>query len=336
MAWPVRPSSLLWGLLLALGGVALTLRLRTPSHPALTWITISLVVLLALRLVALIGDWRRGRVSGLRILLPAVLLVEGLGLIQDPGSAVAPNLALQLRMGTALALEGLLLFLAVRAVREARSLPGTWPEDRIATAFEAFVPPRAARLMALELVMLGSAFRFLLGGFREAAPAGFSHHREAALRAILPAVPLMIPGDFLLMRALSTGLPPWLRWTLHGSTVYAVLWLVGLYATLKARPHQLRNDQLELHLGLMKSAKVPASQILSASPLPEFEDDWARHAYMKGVAKLVAKGNAVLELKLSKPIRVMGLLGPGRPTQRLAVSVDDPSAFLAALGQSCA
>jgi len=332
MARLTRPSSLLWGLFFALGGVALALRLRAPGHPALTWITTSLLALLAMRVVALIHDWRLGRVPGTRVLLPAVLLVEGLGLIHGPAS----NLALQLRMGTALALEILLLFLAVRAVRGARSLPGTWPEDRIPAAFGAFVPPRAPRRLALGLVMLGSAVRFLFGGFREAAPAGFTHHREAALRAILPAVPLMIPGDFLLMKAISTGLAPWLRWLLHGSTAYALLWLVGLYATLKARPHQIREGCVQLHLGLLKACSFPVGLVASAGPLPEFEDDWARQAYMKGMPKLVAKGNAVLELKLSEPIRVTGLLGPGRPTQRLAVSVDDPSAFLAALGPSCA
>ncbi len=332
MASRFRPSSLLWGLVLALGGVALVLRLWAPRHVALTWITFSLLMLLAMRLVALLHDWRLGQIPGTRILLPALILTEGLGLVLTQAS---PR-ALQLRLGTALILELLLLILAVRAWRTARTLPGTWPEDRIAGAFEAFVPPRVARLMALELVMLGSAVRFLLGGFREAAPTGFSHHREAALRAILPAVPLMIPGDFLLMKAISTGLAPWLRWTLHGSTVYAVLWLVGLYATLKARPHQLREGCVELHLGLMKACSFPVGLVASVAPLPEFEDDWARHAYMKGVAKLVAKGNAVLELRLSEPIRVTGLLGPGRPTQRLAVSVDDPAAFLAALARPCA
>jgi hypothetical protein len=332
MARPLRPSALFWGAFLAAGAAALVLRLRAPGHPALPWLTATLLILLALRVAMLIHNWRRGRVPGTRVLLPAVILAEGLGLVLTGAS----RLTLQLRLGTALVLEVLLLILAVRAWRSARTRSGTWPEDRIAAAFEAFVPPRAARLMALELVMLGSAVRFLFGGFREAAPEGFTHHREAALRAILPAVPLMIPGDFLLMKAVSSGWVPWLRWTLHGSTVYAVLWLVGLYATLKARPHRIHDGRLELHLGLVKSATVPVDHILSASALPEFDDDWARHAYMKGVPRLVAKGNAVLELKLSEPVRVTGLLGPGAPTQRLAVSVDDPAAFLAALGQSCA
>jgi hypothetical protein len=327
----LRPSSLLWGLFFALGGTALILRLRAPTHRALPLLAAALLVLLALRVATLLRNWLRERIPGTRLLLPAVILAEGLGLVLTRAS----HLALQLRLGTALALEVLLLVLAVRALRSARNLPGAWPEDRIATAFEAFVPPQAARLMAMELVMLGSAIRFLFGGYRAAAPAGFSHHREAALRAILPAIPLMIPGDFLLVHALFKGLAPWLRWTLHGSTVYAVLWLVGFYATLKARPHQVQEGWVDLHLGLLKSVTFPMSHILSISPLPEFDDDWARHAHMKGMQKLVAKGNTIFELMLSEPVRVLGLLGPGRPTNRIAVSVDDPAAFLAALKQPC-
>ena len=332
MTLRIRPSTLLWGLFVALGGAVLVLRLRQPGHPALPGLTIALLLLLALRLAAMMRDWRAGRLPATRLLLPVVLLMEGLGLAMVGASPAATTV----RFATAAGLEVLLLVLAVRTLRQTRALPGHWPEDRIATAFAAFVSPRAARLMALELVMLGSALHFLVGGYRQEAPEGFSHHREAALRAILPALPLMIPGDFLLTNTLLKGMAPWLRWLLHGSSVYGVLWLVGYYATLKARPHQLRDSRLELNLGLLKSVTLPAGQVLAASPLPAFEDDWARHAHMKGVEKLVAKGNTMLELKLATPVQVMGLLGPGRPTDRLAVSVDDPSAFLAALGRPCA
>lgn len=328
----LRPSALLWGLFLALGGVAVALRLKVPGHPTLPWLTDGLLALLALRIATMAWDWRTGRLPGTRILVPALILVEGLAL----AFSGVPTLTFRLRLGTALGLEVLLLVLAVRAWRKARSLPGEWPEDRIAAAFEAFVPPRAARLMALELVTLGSALRFLGGGFRDAVPTGFSHHRESGLHAVLPALPLLIPGDFLLMKVLFSGLAPWLRWVLHGSTVYAVLWLFGFYAILKARPHQIQDGQVRLHQGLVKSVAFPARWIRSAAPLPEFDDDWARHAHLKGMQRLVARGAPVLELKLSEPVQVLGLLGPGRPVDRLAVSLDDPAAFLAALDQPCA
>lgn len=327
MASAFRPASLLWGLILALGGAALALRLRAPNHGILPWLTGALLILLGLRVAGLCLDWRRRRLPGTRVLLPALILAEGLGMALSS----APHRILQARLGTALLLEALLLALAARAWRSARTLPGAWPEDRVSLAFEAFVPSRAARLMALELVLLGSALRFLCGGFRDPAPPGFSHHREAALGGFLPALPLLIPGDILLIHALFPHLAPWLRWTLHGSTVYAVLWLFGLYATLKARPHQLRDGQLHLRQGLLKSVAFPADWIQTAAPLPEFDSDWARMAHTRGVPRLAAPGAPLLELSLREPVRVRGLLGLGRPATRLMVSVDDPAAFRAAL-----
>jgi len=328
MARPLRPSALLWGAFFAAGAAALVLRLRAPSHPALPWLTAALLILLALRVLALVADWRRGRVPGTRILLPAILLAEGWGLMLATPS---PSLV-WLRPATALALELLLLVLAARAILAARRAPGGWPEDRIAAAFEAFVPPRAARLMALELVMLGGAFRFLLGGFRQPAPAGHSLHRESALGSFLPALPLLIPGDVLLMKALFSGLTPWLRWSLHLSTVYAVLWLFGLYAALKRRPHQVTAETVELNLGAARSLRFRRDQLRAAAPLPDFDDDWARRRHMQGVHQLITPGPSVLELHLTEPLPATGFLGPTTPRDRVAVSVDDPAAFLAALG----
>jgi hypothetical protein len=333
MARQIRPSSLLWGLFAVLGGTALGLRLARPGNWALPWITAALLGLLALRVAALTREWRLGRIPPTRILLPALILVEGLGL---PLASV-PHQVLRLRLGTALALEVLLLLLAARVWRTSRDLEPRWPEDRIAAAFEAFVPHRAARLMALELVILGSAFRFLLGGFRDPSPPGFSLHRETFLRAMLPVLPLLIPTDLFLLHALFPRMAPGLRWFLHLSTLYAVLWMIGLYATLKRRPHQVDEALVSLHMGLLGSMSFPRNLLVSAAPLPEFDDDWARREHLRGMCKLTRTGAPVVELRLAEAVPFTGLLGAGaRWCDRVAVSVDDPSAFIAALAKPCA
>jgi hypothetical protein len=329
----LRPSSLLWALLLVLGGTALVLRIRAPAHRALPLLAAALLVLLALRVATLVRDWLRERIPGTRILLPAVILAEGFGLLLTRTS----HLAFQLRLGTALALELLLLVLALRAWRNARRLPGAWPEDRVAAAFEAFVPARAARLMALELVLLGSALRFLGGGFREAAPAGFSLHRETFLRAFLPVLPLLLPADLFLVHALFPRMAPWLRWCLHFATIYSVLWMVGLYATLRQRPHTVDATSVSLHMGLLGSLRLRRDQILWAAPLPQFDDDWARREHLQGMHKLLRTGAPAVELRLTARVACLGPLGPSAlHSDRVAVSVDEPAAFLAALGRPCA
>ena len=191
--------------------------------------------------------------------------------------------------------------------------------------------------MALELVMLGSAIQFLAGGFRKPAPPGFSLHQETFLRAFLPVLPLLIPADLFLLHVLFPHMAPWLRWFLDFSTVYSVLWMVGLYATLKQRPHQVDESSVSLHMGLLGSLQVRRDLVLLATPLPEFEDDWAKRQYMKGMHRLLRTGAPAVELRLAETVTSTGLLGPSsRKLDRVAVSVDNPSAFIAALGHPCA
>ena len=137
MTFHLRPSSLLWATFLALGATALALRIRHPEHGALPLLTAALLVLLALRLISMLLDWRAGRLSLTRLLLPAVLLAEGLGLAMTGASEAATTL----RFATAAGLEVLLLVLAMRVLTQSKAQPGLWPEDRIAAAFSAFVHP---------------------------------------------------------------------------------------------------------------------------------------------------------------------------------------------------
>lgn len=325
----VRPASLLWLAFVGLGFAVLILRLRAPGHPALPGLTLTLLGLLALRIGAMTLAWRRGELPGTRLLLPGILLVEGLGLTLAGRAAAATSL----KMGTAVALEVLFIVLALRALRQARAHPHAWPEETLAEAFSAFVPPRAARMIALEAVVLGSSFRFLFGGFRQPPPPGFSHHLESTLRAILPALPLMIPGDLLLVHTLMGRFPAWARGLVHGLDLYALAWLLGFYATLKARPHQVSAAGVDLHMGILGGLSFARSNLKSAVRLQEFEDRAALRAFARGAHRLVRPGTPLVELQLHEPVSALGLLGmPGPALPRVIVSVDDPQAFVAALG----
>ncbi len=325
----VRPASLLWLAIVGLGLAVLILRLRVPGHPALPGLTLALLGLLALRIVAMALAWRRSELPGTRLLLPGILLVEGLGLTLAGREMAATSL----KMATAAALEILFIVLAARALRQARARPHAWPEETLTEAFLAFVPPKAARMIALEAVVLGSSFRFLFGGFRKPTPPGFSHHLESTLRAILPALPLMIPGDLLLVHTLMGRFPSWTRGLVHFLDLYALAWLLGLYATLKARPHQVNSERVDLHMGILGGLSFERSSLKSALRLQEFEDRAALRAFARGAHRLVRPGTPLVELQFHEPVSAVGLLGtPGPALSRVIVSVDDPHGFIAALG----
>lgn len=261
-----------------------------------------------------------------RLLLPGIILLEGVGLWWR-GSAVL----WQVRLGTAVVLELAFVVVAIRELR--RTAAGAEPlEARIARALGAVLPPRAARLVAFELVIVGSALRFVIGGWRREVPAGFTYHRESTLRLLLPILPLLGIGDILLLElVLLPHAATWLRVVVHGLAIYGLIWLVGLYASLRARPHQLADGRLTLHRGILGRLDVPVAQIASIDELPSFADDWKKRAYCKGAIRIDVAGPTILELRLRTAARPIGVLGDGATSTRVLVTVDEPASFTAAI-----
>lgn len=317
---------------LAVALAAAFLRWRSPGlawrgQPLHLWLGGLLLALLALRLLAMGWAWGRGRIPGTRLLLPTVLLVEGLGLALQP----SPRWQLA-RTVTAGVLEIALLALALRAWLRRPKETGGLPEEALIPAFQAFLPPGLARMSALELVLAGGALRFLLGGWRRPDPEGFSYARKAGLGAMLPILPLLAIGDVVLLEVLTRNSSPWLRFTLHAAGLYGLLWITGLWASMRARPHTVRDGLATFHHGLLGSLAVPLENIEGLEPMPAFKDDWAKLAFLRGVIQLQTPGPAQLLVKLKESAAPMGLLGPGKAREQVLIAVDEPEALRAALG----
>jgi len=298
------------------------------GHPA--WLTAlaATLVALALRLVTMIGDARRGALPWPRLLLPAIFWLEGAGLWWGNGAPIWQAI----RLATAVALETTFVVIAIRQLRRAgvRDEP---PEDRLARPLTQLVPPGAARLIAFELVIVGSALRFLVGGWRRPDPPGFTYHRDSGLRMLLLMLPLIGIADVVLLEVVI--LPHaalWLRIVVHALAAYGLIWMIGLYASLRARPHRVATGHAMLHRGLLGHLALPLDQIAEVGELPTFRDDWQARAYRKRAINVGVRGPAIVNLRLHAPLRAIGLFGPGAASDRVLVAVDDPAGFIAALG----
>lgn len=162
--------------------------------------------------------------------------------------------------------------------------------------------------------------------------ASFTYHRESGLRSLLPLLPLLAIGDVLLLElVILPHAATWLRLLVHALALSGVLWLLGVYASLRARPHQLVDGRLTLHRGTQRRLTVPVELIASIAKLPDFPDDWAKRAYCKGAIRLDVPGPAILELQLREVVRPIGVLGEGAASTRVLVAVDDPASFIAAI-----
>jgi hypothetical protein len=299
-----------WIYALTLVAVATTVTLRVLGNEAWHSVLVVTLALLGAHVLGMVRDVARGNLPWTRLLLPSIVWIEAVGL---SGEAMW-----QVRLGTAVVLELAFVVVAIRALRS-RPHGTESSEARIARALGALVPPAIAKLAAIEMVIVGSAIRFLVGGWRHPAPAGFTYHRESGLRTMLPILPLLGVGDVLLLELVV--LPHatlWVRIVVHAVAAYGLIWLIGLYASFRARPHRLVDARLELHRGILRGLTVDVAQIASIAPLPSFADDWKKRAYTKGAVRLDIAGATVLEMRL-------------HDGTRLLVGVDDPAAFVAAV-----
>ena len=298
------------------------------ARPA--WLTALgvLLALLAIRLAALAAAVRRGELRWSRLLIPAIFLVEGLGLWWGEGGAAWQSA----RLATAIVLELAVIVLAIHHLRRA---PHTdeLPEDRLARPLGYLLPPRVARLIALELTVLGLALRHLFGGWRRPSPSGFTYHGDATLRLLLLMLPLFATADVVLIEVvILPHVALWLKIVIHFLAVYSVLWLIGLWASFRARPHQVHDGRATLHRGFLRHIVVPLDQIASISPMPTFSDDWKLRAYRKHAIRIDVAGATTLDIRLRTPLCSIGVLGPDPARDHLLVSVDDADAFIPALG----
>jgi hypothetical protein len=285
--------------------------LRACGNEAWRLALVIALVLFGARVLGMAWDATRGNLPWTRLLLPSIVWIEA--------AAVSSDAVWQVRLGTVFFLEIALVVVAIRALR---SRGGEATETRLARAFDGVVPPVLARLAAIELVIVGSALRFVLGGWRRPVPAGFSYHRESGLRTLLPILPLLCVGDVLLLELVV--LPHaalWLRIVLHAVAAYGLVWLIGLYASARERPHRIVDGRLELHRGVLRERTIDIASIASIDPLPVFADDWKKRAYRKGAVRLDIAGAPVLELRL-------------HDGTRLHVAVDEPAALVAAVRRS--
>jgi hypothetical protein len=256
-----------------------------------------------------VRDVIRGKLPWTRLLLPTIVVVLLVGL-------VAGDSMWQLRVGVLVALEIAFVVVAIRVFARRASERS---EVAIARALEALVPSFVARLAAVEMTLVGMAVRFVAGGWRRPVPAGFTYHRESGLRMMLPMIPLLAVGDVLLLElVVLPRAAAWVRVVVHVLAAYGLVWMIGIYAAMRERPHRVVGGTLELYRGVLRSRVVDLDQIESIEPLREFVDDWKKRAYLKGTVRMEVGGSSLLEMKL-------------RDGTRIIVGVDEPDAFRAAI-----
>jgi hypothetical protein len=117
-------------------------------------------------------------------------------------------------------------------------------------------------------------------------------------------------------------------------SVYAVIWLCGLYASLVALPHRLEPAALRVRYGLFNEATIPYDRISKVeqtrrkTPKP---GDGLQPAPEEDAVYLSVGGRTDVALRLTETTSVRGAFGRSAPALTLHLAADDPSGLVRAL-----
>jgi hypothetical protein len=256
----------------------------------------------------------------------ALWLVIAAGLVVSrwllAGAAVTTHAAL----GLALALE--LVAIAVVVVRIGRARRG-WRTARAAgaSAISALdralaatgLPARIAAAIASELAVVAYA----LAGWRSPlrAPELFTVHRVNgwALYAGVFAALTLIEAPVLHLALAGFGHPA-AAWVVSALSAYGALWFIGDLHALRHGGVVVYANAVELRLGIRWRGRIARDQIerVERGTAPDRGGDFS-----------ILGANVIVHLR--EPVTLHGLVGRRRTTSVVALSIDEPERFVAAL-----
>jgi membrane protein YdbS with pleckstrin-like domain len=261
--------------------------------------------------------------------LPALILVNVALVwsgILEAGTAIMVGAALELLVALIAMRQVVVAIRRYRRDRAAGLDIETAVEDGIAVIF----PRTLARLVALEpriwIALVKWAFRR-----RPLAPNEFTYHKRSAMGAFLALVLLTLPVELLLYEILI----PWpiVRWILLVVSVYAVIWMLGLFASLRVLPYRLDADGLRIRYGVLADGFVPYT-LISAIELQRRkspDQEGLRLVAEEDAAYLSAGGRTDITLHLREPIVLRGLLKSHPPVLTIHLAADKPDALATGL-----
>lgn len=121
---------------------------------------------------------------------------------------------------------------------------------------------------------------------------------------------------------------PWLAWTLTALSLWTIVWLIGDYRAIGARPVVLEADALLVRLGRRFQALVPLSEIARVE-VPSWRDVPPKGS--PGYLKLSGPASPNVLLTFVHPMEFTGPAGIRKSFTRVGLRLDQPAELLRAL-----
>jgi hypothetical protein len=213
---------------------------------------------------------------------------------------------------------GWLLLRIRRVARAAWAARAEGPIGSIEAGLVAIrMPAQAAAILATELAVVGLA---LTGWFRRPRPGAMAM-RSTGWIPVAGLIGFLLIGETVATHLLIAMASPLAAWIATASSAYLLLWLIADTHMIRLHAVTITGATLRVRLGIRWRVAIPLAQIASVTEI---------RAVPEGAMSLALFEPTVL-VTLRAPVVVHGLLGRRRHADRLALTIDDPRAFIAAM-----
>jgi hypothetical protein len=175
---------------------------------------------------------------------------------------------------------------------------------------------RLGALLLTEVAILRDAFT---GWFRKPAPGDFAVHRNWP--AMATALVVLTAGETPLVHILLARASVPAAWVATALSIYAILWIVGDAQALRLSRVRVADGAIDIRIGLRWQIAVPRDLVAAATRIDARPENALR--------AFLLWPNVLLTLRA--PVVARGPFGIERQVTRIALGVDEPEAFLAAV-----
>jgi hypothetical protein len=211
------------------------------------------------------------------------------------------------------------LLLRIRlVVRTARAARDVGPIGSIeAGLIAAGIPARVAAIFASEVAVVVLA---LTGWFRR-APRGAISMRSTGWLVVAGLIGFLVIVETIVTHILLAMASPLVAWIATAGSAYLLLWLIADAHAIRLHPVAIRGRTLHVTIGVRWRVAIPLAAIASVTEI---------RTVPEGAQNLALLEPTVL-VTLRAPVEIRGLLGVRRRADRIALTIDDPKAFIAAV-----
>ncbi|WP_414517056.1 hypothetical protein [Nostoc sp. PCC 9305] len=289
------------------------------------WASFLVFVICFSRIIFTLVDVCYARLPWTRIIIPAVIFLE-LGLL------LFGKASREITAGVIAVVEILLILAGIFvAMRQRHDRKAEEPREiAIMKVLFLFLPIALAKWTAYEIVIIGSAVYAILHRFSIPDKTGYGYVKNSNFRFLSITLLISLIPELLLFQSLIR-----INFTILGvllflAHLWTILWTLGIYVTMKRRPHQITSTEIQINRGILSHTRFPTTAVETVRPL--VANFIPCRTLNKDVAFFTVKGSPIVEITLNRPVAVFSLFGKSEhQAKRLFVSANNPGEFCQAI-----